>query len=142
MSDQDAEKKESASDVAAVADKIIEGLPAEPAANFPKIRRVLWDVYHDDERNEVWIGVKCRFTAKGRTRENGPIEDIEMSHDQVALITSLDAAKQEVLIALARDAQQLQEKRARHAALKSTGILDRLNVGLGRAVKAGKSLIH
>ncbi len=142
MSDENAEAQAAPSDVAAVADKVIEGLPPEPAANFPKIRRVLWDVYHDDERNEIWIGVKCRFTAKGRTRENGPIEDIEMNHDQIAVLTSLDAAKQEALIALSRDIQMLNEKRQRQAALKSNGILDRLTAGLGRAVNAGKSLIH
>lgn len=133
------------SDVAHEVAKHVEIPPpaeAEAPANFPKIRRNLWDVYHDDERNEVWVGVKCRFTANGRTREGGPIEDVEMSHDQIALITSLDAAKQEALIALARDGQQLQEKRARRAALKGSGILDRLTAGLGRAVNAGKSLIH
>ncbi len=152
MSDNDLQKdletdrpikvEETASDIAAVAEKIADGLPAEPEAVFPKIRRPLWDVYHDDERNEIWIGVKCRYTAKGRTSENGPIEDVEMNHDSIAVITSLDAAKQEALIALSRDMQMLNEKRQRQAALKGNGILDRLTAGLGRAVGAGKSLIH
>lgn len=130
------------SDLSAAAEKVAESLPPEPAVNFPKIRRPLWDVYHDDERNEIWIGVKCRFTAKGRTRENGPIEDVEMNHDGLAVVTSLDAAKQEAIIALSRDMAQLREKHARQAALKGNGILDRLTAGLGRAVNAGKSLIH
>ncbi len=141
----DEQKEKTLQDVAADVTKHVELPPAaeaEAPANFPKIRRVLWDVYHDDERNEVWVGIKCRYTAKGRTREGGPIEDVELSHDQLALVTSLDAAKQEVLIALSRDGQQLQEKRARQAALKGNGILDRLTAGLGRAVSAGKSLIH
>lgn len=129
-------------DMKSAADAASETLPPEPAANFPKIRRVLWDVYHDDERNEIWVGVKCRYTAKGRTRENGPIEDVEINHDQIAILTSFDAAKQEALIALARDMQLLHEKRARQAALKGSGLLDRLTAGLGRVVNAGKSLIH
>lgn len=131
---------------AVVSEKEMQGTdaiaPAEAPANFPKIRRLIWDVYHDDERNEIWVGIKCRFTAKGRTRENGPIEDVEMNHDNMSVVTSLDAAKQEALVALARDGQMLNEKRGRQAALKSNGILDRLTAGLGRAVGAGKSLIH
>lgn len=146
MSEQDAEKKDVPSELAAVADKIVDGLPPEPAAVFPKIRRPLWDVYRDDERNEIWVGVKCRFTAQGRTVENGPIEVVELNHDAMALVTSLDAAKQEVLIALAKDQQELNEKRQRQAALRAPrpqgSVLDRLTAGLGRAVNAGKSLIH
>lgn len=131
--------------LADVAARVTADLPpeaTEPPANFPKIRRQLWDVYHDDERNEIWVGVKCRFTAKGQTRPNGPVEDVELNHDAMAVMTSLDAAKQEALVALARDQQQLNEKRQRQAALKGNGILDRLNNGLGWAVNAGKSLIH
>lgn len=115
--------------------------PTEDPANFPKIRRPMWDVYHDDERNEIWVGIKCRFTARGQTKENGPIEDVEVNHDSLAVVTSLDGAKQEVMIALQRDMQMLNEKRRARAALKSTGILDRVNAGLGRVLDAGKKLI-
>lgn len=129
-------------DMESAADAAAATLPPEPSANFPKIRRQLWDVYRDDERNEIWVGIKCRFTAKGRTREGGPIEDLELNHDSIAIITSLDAAKQEAVIALAKDTQELNEKRPRRAALQGNGLLDRLSAGLGRAVTAGKSLIH
>lgn len=135
-----------ASDVAAVAEAVAEKLPPEPEAIFPKIRRPLWDVYHDDERNEIWVGVKCRFVARGQRAPGAPIEEVEMNHDGMSVVTSLDAAKQEALIALSRDMQQLNEKRARQEALKAPrpqgSILDRLTAGLGRAVGAGKSLIH
>ena len=109
----------------------------EPDPIFPRIKRNLFDVLHDDERNEVWIGLKLRQTVKGRTRENGPIEDVELNVSEMATMVALDSMKAEVLMALARDAQLLNEKRQRQAALKGNGVLDRLSAGLGRAF-AGK----
>ncbi len=47
-------------------------------------------------------------------------------------MTAFDAAKQEVLLALGKDAQALNEQRARRAALKDNGILGRLTAGLGK----------
>lgn len=108
-----------------------------PVVNFPVINRRIWDVFHDDERNEIWVGVKCRLTVKGQTKPNGPVEDVEINHDAIVVITSLDAAKQEVLMALGRDAQMLNEKRASRERLKASGILGRLTDGLGK-VFAGK----
>ncbi len=146
MSEQaDAEEK-AAPDAPVVADAVVEGPPPEPAANFPKITRQFFDVLYDDERSEVWIGMRLRQTMKGRKMlpngQPGPIEDVEVNADAVGVIVGLDAAKQEVLIALNKDAQALNQKRARQEALKGNGILDRLTAGLGRAVNAGKSLIH
>ena len=112
-------------------------IPAEPIVNFPAIKRQVFDVLHDDERNEVWIGMKLRQTVKGKRSENGPIEDIEVNIDGLSAIICLDAAKQEILMALGRDSQMLNEKRQRQNALKGNGILDRLTAGLGKAL-AGK----
>jgi len=113
-----------------------EDLPATPPVPepvFPPIKRQLYDVLYDDSRNEVWIGVKLRQTLKGRTRPDGPIEDVEVNIDGVSCIVALDGAKQEILVALGRDSQALAEKRARQQALKGNGILDRLTAGLGKA---------
>ena len=118
-------------------DEIIEH-PAAEVVSFPAIKRQVFDVLHDDERNEVWIGIKLRQTVKGRLTKDGPIEDIEVNMDQLSAIVCLDTAKQEVLMALGRDGNQLAEKRGRQAALKQNGILGRLTDGLGRAF-AGKT---
>ncbi len=129
-------------EVAAPAPETLEEVKAvveaiEPPTNFPKITRRFWDVFHEDERNEIWVGVKVRTTVKGKTSERGPIEDVEVNLDALAVVTAFDAAKQEVLMALMADASMLNEKRARQQALKSNGVLSRLTDGLGR-VLAGK----
>lgn len=113
-----------------------ENVPATPAPVivFPVITRRFWDVFYDDERHEVWFGVKVRTTIKGQTRENGPIEDVAVNIDATTILVALDAAKQEVMSALMKDSQALNEERARKAALKSTGILDRLTAGLRGAM--------
>ena len=112
-------------------------IAAEPIVNFPAIKRQVFDVLHDDERNEVWIGLKLRQMVKGRRSENGPVEDIEVNIDGLSAMICLDAAKQEVMMALGRDTQMLNEKRQRQQALKGNGILSRLTDGLGKAF-AGK----
>src|ERR1700676_3061365 len=108
---------------------------SEPIVNFPKIHRHVFDVIHDDERNEVWVGIRLRSTAKGRIEKDGPIEDVEVGLDPISIIISLDAAKQEVLMALSQDNQKLSAERQRKLALKTTGLLGRINSGL-------KSLAH
>jgi hypothetical protein len=121
----------------AAADSIIEH-PAAEVVSFPTIKRQVFDVLHDDERNEVWIGMKLRQTVKARLTKDGPVEDVEVNIDQISAIISLDAAKQEVIMALGRDCQALNEKRQRQQALKANGVLGRLTDGLGRAF-AGKA---
>lgn len=113
----------------------------EEQAHFPKIRRLIWDLFYDDEKSEIWIGIKLRTTVKAQTRQNGPIEDVEVNHDAMAIITSLDAVKQESLFALNKDIMALNQKRARQQALKSNGILDRLSAGIGSTIQAGKSIL-
>lgn len=112
--------------------------PAAEVVSFPTIKRQVFDVLHDDERNEVWIGMKLRQTVKARLSEKGPIEDVEVNIDQISAIICLDSAKQEVIMALGRDSQLLNEKRQRQQALKANGVLGRLTDGLGRAF-AGKA---
>lgn len=117
--------------------------PATPPTNFPPLLRRFFDVFHDDERHELWVGIKMRTNIKGQTRNGGPIEDVEVNLDAISIVTALDAAKQEALVVLMRDQQNLNEQRARRAALKDTGVLGRLNLGLSKAVgSAKKILIH
>jgi hypothetical protein len=125
-------ENEAAESAAAVADEL--------AINFPKINRQLWDVFHDDARNELWVGIKMRTIIKAKTRENGPVEDVEVNIDPLSVVTSLDAAKQSLLIEVAKDQQILMEERQRKQALKSNGILDRLTSGLGKTFNVGKSV--
>lgn len=139
-----------------VADKVAATLPPEPVAevvNFPSIKRQFFDVLHDDERHEVWIGMKLRQTIKGqrvdqRTGQRGSVEDMEVSADAIGCLVGIDAAKQEIVLALTRDAQLLNEQRQRQDMLKTptgpqrTSILDRASSALGRAFSAGKTLIH
>lgn len=108
---------------------------------FPKIRRLIWDLFYDDEKNEVWVGIKLRATIKAQTRQGGPVEDVEVNHDVMAIITSLDAVKQEALFALNKDMQALNAKRQRQQALKGSGIIDRLSAGIGDALNKGKSIL-
>ena len=115
---------------------------SEPLVNFPKIQRHVFDVLHDDERHEVWIGVKLRTPAKAKFTEDGPIEDIEMSFDAVSILVSLDAAKQEVLMALSKDSKMLQEHLQRRQSLNKSGILSRVNHSVGKIFDRAKSLIH
>jgi hypothetical protein len=130
------------SDEKPAADSVEEVKPDVPAAPepmplFPRIKRQVFDVLHDDERNEVWIGLKLRQTMKGQkvypNGLKGPVEDVEVNIDAIAAVVCLDSAKQEVLLALSRDSQLLNDKRNRQAALKGNGILDRLTAGLGKA---------
>lgn len=117
-----------------------EDVPEVPAevVSFPSIKRQVFDVLYDDERNEVWVGIKLRQVMKARLTEKGPVEDVEVNMDTLSAIVSLDSAKQELLMALARDGQALSEKRQRQQALKANGVLGRLTDGLGRAF-AGKA---
>ena len=112
--------------------------PAAEVVAFPAIKRQVFDVLYDDERNEVWVGIKLRQTMKAQMKENGPVEDVEVNMDTLSAIVCLDSAKQELLMALARDQQALTEKRQRQQSLKTNGVLGRLTDGLGRAF-AGKA---
>jgi hypothetical protein len=116
---------------------------------FPAIKRQVFDVLFDDDKSEVWIGMKLRQTVKGqmmdpRTRQPGPVQDIEVNTDALAILISLDSAKQEVIIALNKDAQALNEKRQRQAMLtapsgpQGSSLMDRLSAGLGKTF-AGKT---
>jgi hypothetical protein len=114
------------------------GIPVEEKIpEFPDIKRQVFDVLYDDSKHEVWIGVRLRQTIKAqkvdqKTGQRGPVEDIEVNIDPLGAMISLDSAKQELLMALNRDAQILNEERARQEALKSNGIMRRLNSGLGK----------
>jgi len=113
----------------------------EVPVNFPKISRKMWEVFFDDERNEIWIGVKSRQTVRGMRRQGGPLEDIELCVDPLSLLLALDSAKTEAMTALYKDQQVLMEKTQRREALKGNGILDRLSAGLRGTVEAGKKLL-
>ncbi len=129
-------------DVPGAASPDIAQAEAAPAVNFPTIQRRVFDVLHDDERHEVWIGVRLRTPVKAKLTEDGPVEDIEMSFDGLSILASLDASKQEVLFALNADSQKLREEIGRKQALRKTGVLGRLTQGLGAAMGRAKSLIH
>ena len=73
--------------------------------------------------------------------QRGPVEDVEVNIDGVGIIVCLDAAKQEVILALGRDQQALNEKKQRREMLNGNGLMGRLNAGLGKAFAAGKSLL-
>jgi hypothetical protein len=119
--------------------------PPETPVNFPKIVRPIWDAFYDDERNEVWVGVKIRGTVKAQTSPNGPVQDVEVNLDALSLVTSLDAAKQHALQFLGRDAQLLNEKSQRQASLKTPTAQGFLKRTLGGVMddlkKAGKVLL-
>lgn len=113
-----------------------------PSVLFPKIARQVYDVLHDDDRHEVWIGIKLRTPAKGKLSKDGPVVDLEMSFDPLSIVMSLDAAKQEVIMALSKDNQMLNQELQRKAALQTNGVMGRLNAGLGDLFNKGKTLIR
>ena len=112
--------------------------PTEPEPIFPSIKRNVFDVLHDDERNECWIGIRLRQTQKMQRRDQrtgavGPVEDVEINIDPMAVLVALDSAKAEVLMVLNKDTQLLNQKRQRQALIAAPvkgvsigGMMDRL----------------
>ncbi len=114
-----------------------EAIPEAPV-NFPKVSKTA-EAFYDDERHEVWIGVKLRATVKGKTKEDGPVEDIEVNLDPMFTMACLDSVKPNVFQFLMQDGNELMQARARKKALSDNGILSRLSAGLGNIKK---TLIH
>ena len=104
---------------------------AAPPVNLPKLGEGrLTETFYDDERHEVWVGVKLRSSIKAKLTPKSPVSDVEVSLDLAALFDEILSEHRNVRRFHTIDFQKWQQEMANKQALLNTGVLGRLNAGL------------
>ena len=108
--------------------------PAVEAATPVKLPQLgegrLTETFYDDERHEVWVGVKLRSTIKAKLTPESPVSDVEISLDLASLFDEILAEHRNVRRFHGIDFQKWQQEMANKQALINGGVLSRLNAGL------------
>ncbi len=107
---------------------------AAPAVNLPPLTEGrVTETFYDDERHEVWVGVKLRATVKAKLTPESPVSDVEISLDLPSLFDELLSEHRNVRRFHGIDNQKWQQEMANKQALINGGVLGRLNAGLKRS---------
>lgn len=126
--------EEAAAEAARQAEKSAATAPAveaAPAVNLPQLTEGrLTETFYDDERHEVWVGVKLRSTVKAKLTAESPVSDVEISLDLPFLFDEILAEHRNVRRFHTIDFQKWQQEMANKQALINGGVLGRLNAGL------------
>ena len=105
--------------------------PEAPPINLPKLGEGrLTETFYDDERHEVWIGVKLRSTIKAKLTAASPVTDVEVGLDLPSLFDEILAEHRNVRRFHTIDFQKWQKEMADKQALIGSGVLGRINDGL------------